>query len=171
MLESKWTDERPDDVMTDEAYIDDLFAREGIGWDQTPGFRAFVLDLMGIIGERPRAGDVASMHMAYRHGMEYAPTWTTDRPTEPGEYWVSIEPGKRGSNPDPSKPTRPNRSVIPVVIEMDSVSYDPGLTVFFDRRGYGTNGRNGWIGKLDSGFFDGAQWCRRETPADPFEEG
>ena len=96
--------------------------------------------------------------------------WTTDRPTEPGEYWVSIEPGKRGSNPDPSKPTRPNRSVIPVVIEMDSVSYDPGLTVFFDRRGYGTNGRNGWIGKLDSGFFDGAQWCRRETPADPFEE-
>ena len=50
--------------MTDEQYIDDLFAREGIGWDKTPGFRAFVLDLMGIIGERPRAGDVSSMHLA-----------------------------------------------------------------------------------------------------------
>ena len=102
--------------------------------------------------------------------MAHQINWTTDRPTEPGEYWVSIEPGKRGSNPDPSKPTRPNRSVIPVVLEMDSVSYDPGLTAFFDRRGYGTNERSGWIGKLDSGFFDGAKWSRRETPADPFQE-
>lgn len=95
--------------------------------------------------------------------------WTDERPSEPGEYWLSIEPYKRGSNPDPSKPTRPNRSVMPVVIEMASGSYwedDNGLTVYFDRRGFGT----GWIGKLDRGFFDGAKWSRRETPADPFEE-
>ncbi len=72
--------------MTDEAYIDDLFAREGIGWDKTPGFRAFVLDLMGIIGERPRAGDVSSMHLAYTAGLEHGKTWTDERPTEPGEY-------------------------------------------------------------------------------------
>ena len=50
------------DVMTDEQCIDVLFSREGIGWEKTPGFRSFVLDLMGIIGERPRAGDVCSMH-------------------------------------------------------------------------------------------------------------
>jgi len=98
-------------------------------------------------------------------------TWTDERPSEAGEYWVSVEPGKRGSNPDPYKPTRPNRGVLPVVIEMDSVSFDPGLTVYFDRRGFGTNERSGWVGKLDSGFFDGAKWSRRETPADPFEEG
>jgi hypothetical protein len=95
--------------------------------------------------------------------------WTDERPTEPGEYWVSVRPGKRGFNSDPSKPTRPNRSVIPVVIEIDSVSFEPGLTVYFDRRGFGTNERSGWVGKLDSGFFDGAKWSRRETPADPFE--
>ena len=96
-------------------------------------------------------------------------TWTDERPTEPGKYWVSIEPGKRGFNV-PGRPTRPNRSVIPVVVEMDSVSFDPGLTVYFDQRGFGTNERSGWVGKLDSGFFDGARWSRRETPADPFEE-
>jgi len=95
MSESNWTDERPDDVITDEAYIDDLFAREGIGWDKTPGFRAFVLDLMGIIGERPRAGDVSSMHLAYTAGLEYGKEWTDERPTEPGEYWVSLHPNRR----------------------------------------------------------------------------
>ena len=36
--------------------------------------------------------------------------------------------------------------------------------------GFGTSSeRTGWIGKLDCGFFDGAKWSRRETPADPFE--
>ena len=57
------------DVMTDEQYIDELFAREVVGMD-TPGFRDFVLDLMGMIGERPRAGDVCSMYLAYKAGME-----------------------------------------------------------------------------------------------------
>jgi len=96
-------------------------------------------------------------------------TWTEDRPSDPGEYWLSIQPGKRGFNV-PGRPNRPNRSVIPVVIEMDSVSFDPGLTVYFDQRGFGTSSeRTGWIGKLDCGFFDGAKWSRRETPADPFE--
>ena len=95
--------------------------------------------------------------------------WTGERPTEPGKYWVSIEPGKRGFNV-PNRPTRPNRSVIPVVIEMDSMSFDPGLTAYFDRRGFGTSSeRTGWIGKIDCGLFDGAKWSRRETPADPFE--
>jgi hypothetical protein len=95
--------------------------------------------------------------------------WSNDRPTEPGKYWVSVEPGKRGFNV-PGRPTRPNRSVIPIVIEMDSVSFDPGLTVYFDQRGFGTYERTGWIGKLDCGFFDGAKWSRRVEPADPFED-
>ena len=52
-------------------------------------------------------------------------TWTEDRPSDPGEYWLSIQPGKRGFNV-PGRPNRPNRSVIPVVIEMDSVSFIRG---------------------------------------------
>ena len=56
--------------MTDEQYINDLFAKEPCGYEKTPGFRAFLLDAMATIGERPRAGDVASMHMAYRAGRE-----------------------------------------------------------------------------------------------------
>lgn len=56
--------------MTDEQYIDDLFAKELCGYEKTPGFRAFLLDAMAMIGERPHAGDVASMHMAHRAGRE-----------------------------------------------------------------------------------------------------
>lgn len=56
--------------VTDEQYIDDLFAKEPCGYENTPGFRSFLLDAMATIGERPRAGDVASMHMAYKAGRE-----------------------------------------------------------------------------------------------------
>ena len=81
--------------MTDEQYIDELFAREVVGMD-TPGFRDFVLDLMGMIGERPRAGDVCSMHLAYRAGMEQsqAPNWTPTGPRSRG-YWLSLPPKQR----------------------------------------------------------------------------
>ena len=71
-----------DVVMTDEQCIDVLFSREGIGWEKTPGFRSFVLDLMGIIGEQPRAGDVCSMHLAYRAGMEQSQRETPADPFE-----------------------------------------------------------------------------------------
>ena len=62
-----------DDVMmTDEQYIDALFTTEPCGYEKTPGFRDFLLELMATIGERPRAGDVAQMHLAYCAGMEQA---------------------------------------------------------------------------------------------------
>ena len=57
-------------MMTDEQYIDWLFQQEPCGYEKTPGFRAFLLDAMAAIGERPRTGDVASMHMAYRVALE-----------------------------------------------------------------------------------------------------
>jgi len=69
--------------MSDEQFIDDLFAREGLGWEKTPGFRDFVLDLMSETGTRPRAGDVSSMHLAYRAGImeqNLARNRTPDRP-------------------------------------------------------------------------------------------
>ncbi len=157
--------------MTDEAYIDDLFAREGIGWDQTPGFRAFVLDLMGIIGERPRAGDVASMHMAYRHGMEYAPTWTTDRPTEPGEYWLSMPPDSRYPNQPRVREAyvyESQRCMVTLDFEA-SDAYEPMLVVGGnDEAGTWPDNSSDILSVQDT-RFDGAKWSRRETPADPFE--
>ena len=51
-------------MMTDEQYIDALFAKEPCSYQDTPGFRDFLLELMATIGERPRAGDVAQMHLA-----------------------------------------------------------------------------------------------------------
>ena len=137
---------------TDEQYIDDLFAREGIGWAKTTGFRAFVLDLMGIIGERPRAGDVSSMHLAYAAGLEHGKEWTDERPTEPGEYWLSIQPERR-------KQYWLKQSVLHVTVKLsDSGCLVVGL--------FGTTG----FWSLSDAQLDGAKWSRRETPADPFEE-
>ena len=56
--------------------------------------RDFVLDLMGITGTRPRAGDVSSMHLAYKAGLEHGKVdrRATDRA---GEYWLSFHPDNR----------------------------------------------------------------------------
>ena len=139
--------------MSDEQYIDELFAREDVGMD-TPGFRDFVLNLMGMIGEQPRAGDVCSMHLAYRAGMEQsqAPNWTPDRPTKPGEYWLSLHPSMRASLAKELRMTPP--SVLKVQLDRGSI-----LTEFW----WGDNA-------IEDEFLDGALWAPRETPADPFEE-
>lgn len=59
------------DKQTDEQYLDQLMARARCEMDTTPGFRDFVLDVMAVIGERPRPGDLHSMHMAYKAGLAY----------------------------------------------------------------------------------------------------
>lgn len=134
--------------MTDEQYIDALFAKEPCGYQDTPGFRDFLLELMATIGERPRAGDVAQMHLAYCAGRGAPLDWTTDRPTEPGEYWLSLPPKQRTNQ----------QSAIPVVCHPSSgilgVYYDTGE----------------WLNAVMSSALDGALWSVRETPADPFEE-
>ena len=142
-------------MMTDEQYIDWLFQQEPCGYQNTPGFRAFLLDAMATIGERPRAGDVASMHMAYTAGQEQASarTWTDERPSEPGEYWVSIPPQQR-------KQYAHKCVVLPVRVKRSL----GGLLVV------GLIGTTGfWV--VTDIPLDGAKWSRRETPADPFEEG
>jgi hypothetical protein len=53
------------------------FCRDGQRF--MPGFREFVLDAMSVIGERPRAGDLHSMHMAYKAGLEYGKETTDAR--------------------------------------------------------------------------------------------
>ena len=156
-------------MMTDEQYIDALFTTEPCGYEKTPGFRAFLLDAMAAIGERPRAGDVASMHMAYRAGMESAPNWTTDRPTKPGEYWLSIHPSKRGAW----------APVYVAEIYQGQRWYVDGKWDAPDSDDYvlyvGDDDNNDqlpnpWRTKrfLDDSLFDGAQWAERATPDDPF---
>ena len=145
--------------MTDEQYIDWLFQQEPCGYQNTPGFRAFLLDAMAAIGERPRAGDVASMHMAYTAGQEQAGArvWTDDRPTEPGEYWLSLRPDRRALAA--LYPVGLERPVVRVWIEGDRLK---------TRFAWSMSLTAGWLSGV--GLLDGAKWSRRETPADPFEE-
>ena len=96
-------------------------------------------------------------------------TWTDERPSEPGEYWLSIQPAKRAGRYDFPK-------VIPCDVSMCANAYlmDIGsLALGGDKAGctlavrYITGGA--WI-PINDAWFDGAKWSRRETPADPFEE-
>ena len=144
--------------MTDEQYIDWLFKQEPCGYQNTPGFRAFLLDAMAAIGERPRAGDVASMHMAYTAGQEQAGArvWTDERPTEPGEYWAALHPDQR-------ERLWASQAVMCVVIARNE--HGGFLSVrWFD------SDREECSLSLDDLVFYRAKWSRRETPADPFEE-
>ena len=75
--------------------------------------------------------------------------WTTDRPTQPGEYWLSLPP----------KQTTNQQSAIPVVCYPSSGI----LGVYYD----GITGE--WLNAVMSSALDGALWSVRETPADPFE--
>lgn len=95
--------------------------------------------------------------------------WTDERPSEPGEYWLSIQPAKRAGRYDFPK-------VIPCEVSMCANAYlmDIGsLALGGDKAGctlavrYITGGA--WI-PINDAWFDGSKWSRRETPADPFEE-
>jgi hypothetical protein len=136
-------------MMTDEQYIDWLFKQTARGYENTPGFRAFLLQLMAPAPseERPNACEVASMHVAYTAGQEQAGArvWTDERPTEAGEYWVSISPSKRTN-------------------ELAHFSWPLRVSVTAKMCGL-----RGLYFLLTEEVFDGAKWSRRETPADPFE--
>ena len=144
-------------MMTDEQYIDWLFQREPCGYQNTPGFRAFLLDAMAAIGERPRAGEVASMHMAYTAGQEQASarTWTDERPSEPGEYYCSLHPSQR------------ERLIAPQAVMAVAVSWNEYRGCLFVR--WFDGHREECSLSIEDSEFDGAKWSRRETPADPFE--
>lgn len=78
--------------------------------------------------------------------------WTTDRPTEPGEYWVSLHPSQRQA-----------------ILATDDAVLGCRLTP--NKRKVSGLYRDGeWSALIDDRMFDGAKWSRRETPADPFQE-
>lgn len=68
--------------------------------------------------------------------------WTTERPTEPGDYWLSQPPEKRVSQ-------RPARQVV----------------VLGDGAVFTLTGE-----LLTAEEMAGAQWAKRQTPPDPFAE-
>ena len=72
------------------------------------------------------------------------PDWTFDRPTEPGEYWLSIAPEKRG------------------------LLYDEPVYKITVRQGSHRAFHAGGLSSIPEDRLDGAQWAKRETPADPF---
>jgi len=77
--------------------------------------------------------------------------WTDERPTEPGEYWLSMPPAKR--------------RVIREKLRAVYVGVGDGVKLHaWDEHGF-------LLGCIEHCYFDGAKWSRRETPADPFEEG
>ena len=80
------------------------------------------------------------------------PKWTSERPTKPGEYWLSLHPSMRASLAKELRMTPP--SVLKVQLDRGSI-----LTEFW----WGDNA-------IEDEFLDGALWAPCETPADPFEE-
>ena len=98
--------------------------------------------------------------------------WTDERPTEPGEYWLSMPPGDRyHSQPRCRSAYVYESRRCMVTLEFDSPdAYEPVLVV-----GGCDETSSVWPDSSDksidinSTVFDGAKWSRRETPADPFE--
>lgn len=73
--------------------------------------------------------------------------WTFDRPTEPGEYWLSIAPDQRDANEPATEE---------VTVKTEATTGD--LCVAHE----------GHVQFMSNLQYDGAQWAKRETPADPF---
>lgn len=88
------------------------------------------------------------------------PKWQTARPTEQGDYYLSIAPEKL--RPWPGLP-----GVIACEVASWAVDTD-GLGTGLRIR-YLTGGM--WLPLADNPWFDGAMWAKRETPANPFTRG
>ena len=78
--------------------------------------------------------------------------WTDERPTEPGEYWLSLHPDQRLG-----------------AMATDGAVAECRLAPNA-RRLSGRDRDGAWSMSIDDPMLDGAKWSRRETPADPFEE-
>lgn len=90
------------------------------------------------------------MKDAERSRCEMSVNWTSQRPTEPGEYWLSIAPSMRAKC-----------QALPVAkVKMSRMN---GVIMF--QSAVGTT----WAQYSDP-VFDGAQWARIETPADPHDQ-
>jgi len=83
--------------------------------------------------------------------------WTDERPSEAGEYWLSLHPNRR--TVAASYPVGLERPVERVWVEGERLK---------TRMGWSMSLTAGWLNGVE--LLDGAKWSRRETPADPFQE-
>lgn len=98
--------------------------------------------------------------------------WTTDRPTEPGEYWLSLPPDDRQSMPRVRSAYVYESRRCSVTLDFDAPdAYEPVLVVGASDETSSTwpDGADRQIDINDT-VLDGALWTPRETPADPFKE-
>ena len=98
------------------------------------------------------------------------PNWTSERPTKPGEYWLSLPPDDRQSMPRvrPAYVYASRRCMVTLNFDAPD-AYEPVLVV-----GGSDETSSVWPDSADQCIdindtvFDGALWAPRETPADPF---
>lgn len=87
-------------------------------------------------------------------GSLIAKVWTDERPTEPGEYWLSFHPDNR------------NRfRSMPAVVAASVIERKDSLYALW---GDVIRTPQVMLDLNDSRLLDGALWSVRETPADPF---
>ena len=93
-------------------------------------------------------------------------TWTTQKPTKPGRYELSLEPGKRkGIYPFPRYILADVAKVTEWMLgEPNAHKMDRSEVVVAVKY---VNG--GCWNRLSDSWFDGALWREYQEPADPFE--
>lgn len=74
-------------------------------------------------------------------------TWTTTKPTKPGDYELSIEPTKRGSGS--------------LAVRRVNVAWDGKHWLVYS---------GGGVARLADDYYQGALWREYVEPADPFEK-
>lgn len=74
-------------------------------------------------------------------------TWTTTKPTKPGDYELSIEPTKRGSGS--------------LAVRRVNVAWDGKHWLVYS---------GGGVARLADDYYHGALWREYVEPADPFAE-
>lgn len=88
-------------------------------------------------------------------------TWTTEKPTKPGRYELSIEPGRRaGRVPFPHYILADVENVPARFIDEGNEVEPRELAVKYVSGG-------AW-NRLSESWFDGALWRKYQEPADPF---
>ena len=77
--------------------------------------------------------------------------WSNERPTESGNYWLSVHPDKRGSEWDEVEYVR-----VTIYAAYKLVCVEPPCMVCDKPI------------ELNDPFLDGAKWAKRSLPFDPF---
>lgn len=103
-------------------------------------------------------------------GLVHVLNWTTERPTEPGDYWLSLPPGQRSKvgywrNAVHSVRLINGCSLLEASKALQRKEPVPTRLLIRWPINAGTSGRGPWV---ESSQLDGALWAERKMPSDPF---